>query len=365
MSAPVAKLAFSTNTNDFEKMKGGKAQPLGMELLPGNKIAIMYTASSQSFSNTSGKYIVVYDGNLNELYGTKINSFVTLFLYDSKMVYKNGYLNYFHLDKLNSIDTTVTYVSKINATGSLPCHTNNYIYQGGYVIYNVITPYVDSTLSLTSTPAFGSASLVFASTNVPLSLNTICTNNDGPIASAFSMQGGKCNNDSMILVNYSSQANTYKWYLNNALISTAKSIKILPPVGINTVKLEAYKNGKVDTYDQSFYTSAIPNVKLSATLLNNGKITLADTNSVQPECMRYFDFGDGYKTSSYTMAVDTHSYNHYGVYDVSIVASAGDCDSSISATTIIFNLESRLGVSSPSELFIQPNLFLGIFDTKL
>lgn len=131
------------------------------------------------------------------------------------------------------------------------------------------------------------------------------------------------------IINNSSYASTYKWYVNNQLVSVASAplVTITNAAVLYTLTLIADNmyGCKPDTFSVTFTarTKPIASFTVSDTLGCTGVLNAAANNTTTNANTYSWDWGDNTPVSGFTSP--THLYTAPGKYLISLVASDGFC----------------------------------------
>lgn len=132
------------------------------------------------------------------------------------------------------------------------------------------------------------------------------------------------------LVNNSTYADQFAWYVDDVLVSeekTPSNIVLHDPDKTYNIKLVANNIYGCDSKAQTKQAVTYPNPKASFTVKEliscNGVLVLDATNTSTGATSYTWDFGDG--TEVYTGTTPAHTYGQAGVYSLQLTASNGFC----------------------------------------
>jgi PKD repeat protein len=148
----------------------------------------------------------------------------------------------------------------------------------------------------------------------------------------FSMDTVFCSSEAISIINHSTNADAYYWYLDDSLISVLKNPETFycSEAGPHTIKLVILLSGCVDFITKTILVNPSPKAHLSFTeICNGGRYIDSSINVVN----RLWDFGDG-NTSA--LPEISHLYSSPGTYPVKlkVTNSFGCYDSSMQSIHI-------------------------------
>lgn len=136
------------------------------------------------------------------------------------------------------------------------------------------------------------------------------------------------------LNNTSAYADTYRWYLNNILVSTDKTpVQVVLPQPASTYKLKLVVSNqygcKSDSLERtlSTYPKPVARFLLQDSTSCNGKLELKITNQSVGATSYTWNFGDG--SPEVTAATPSHIYGLSGIFNLRLIAFNGFCRDTI------------------------------------
>ncbi|MBT6834547.1 MAG: PKD domain-containing protein [Bacteroidetes bacterium] len=148
----------------------------------------------------------------------------------------------------------------------------------------------------------------------------------------FSIDMNLCSSEISTIINNSTDADAYFWYLEDSMISNLKNPLALsfPAVGSYDIKLIVTGSGCIDSLTKTVIVNANPQARFSFSEICNGARFIDSTiNSVY----RIWDFGDG---DTSILSDINHTYSSSGTYQVKLKAINSDgCTDSSMLTVII------------------------------
>ena len=226
-------------------------------------------------------------------------------------------------------DTTILHINTSTANDNGPV-TYRWLVDGSQVSVNGNFTYRYFVSNANSLPRTFNTSLIVTNT-VGCSDTAHGNLQMSPTAKAnFSMANpGDCIPFIATLIDNSTNASNYRWYLNDVLVSNAPTPVITitsasTPYKITLIASNQY-SCRPDTFVVNFTARRMPvaSFRVSDTLGCTGVLNVATTNRSSFTNFYTWDWGDGSATSSFVSP--THLYNTGGRYLINLVASDGVC----------------------------------------
>lgn len=180
-----------------------------------------------------------------------------------------------------------------------------------------------------------------------------------PTASFTSTNSYICSNDSVQMLNSSTEATSYYWEVPGATPATSTDVNPwfqFPTTGFYDVTLTATGPGGVDTEIQTIQVNVeaapMADFSPSATVVDISNAFVSFSNNSANANGYYWDFGDGTISSD---AQPWHEYNQTGIYTVMLIAINGNCDNDTSFVTIEVVDDLGLNDANDMQLSLYPN----------
>jgi len=163
-----------------------------------------------------------------------------------------------------------------------------------------------------------------------------------PIAQFTTSANISCAPFVLNITNLSTYADSYKWYINNVLVSTDKTpvhLTLTQPNQTYTLKLVAANvyGCREDTYTAVINTYPKPkaNFTLQDSTSCTGLLAIRVTNTSTGATSYNWNFGDG--SAAVSGSVPVHNYGVPGIYELRLIAFNGTCYDTVKHTIQIAN----------------------------